>query len=163
MQRPPLLLEQLPLQQSVLVVQCPPIPRQHVPTLEPGGIGQKTSSPNRGQHCVLSVQESPGCAHGGPQVRAPGLPAQLLLQQEASPSQRSPIDPQHLPATLSPQLPLQHSSSAKQELRFVRHVPQVPMNSPNILQKLLQHSLSAMQLAPVDVHATQVQLEGSNL
>jgi hypothetical protein len=50
-----------------------------------------------------------------------------------------------------------------QELRFERHVPQVPMTNPAILQILLQHSLSTMQLAPVDVHATQVQLEGSNL
>jgi hypothetical protein len=153
MQRPPDWELQWPLQQSASELQESLSSMQHLP---PGQIPPW-------QHCVLEVQESPGCAHGGPQVRAGPLPAQLLLQQEASPSQRSPIDPQHLPATLSPQLPLQHSSSAKQELRFVRHVPQVPMNSPNILQKLVQHSLSAMQLAPVDVHATQVQLEGSNL
>jgi hypothetical protein len=107
------------------------------------------------QHCVLAVQEPPGDTHGGPQVP----PAQLLLQQKESPSQWAPIDPQQVPLT---QLPLQQSSPAAQELRSERHVPQVPMITPAVLQILLQHSLSALQLAPSDTHATQVQLEGSN-
>jgi hypothetical protein len=79
-----------------------------------------------------------------------------------SPEQLAPRDPQHLPATLSPQLPLQQSSSASQKLPSERHVPQVPMSSPYVLQILLQHSLSALQLAPSDTQSTQVQLEGSN-
>ena len=148
MQRPPPL--QLPLQQSVLVSQNSLSPRQHLPP------EHKTSAPTRAQHCVLSVQESPGCAHGGPQVRAGMLPAQLLLQHSLSPPQRSPSDPQHLPLT---QLPLQQSSSAaEQELKFVRHVPQVPMRNPAILQILLQHSLSALQVPPFGWHIGVVEV-----
>jgi hypothetical protein len=78
-----------------------------------------------------------------------------------SPEQLSPRDPQQRPLT---QLPLQQSSSlAEQKLPFERHAPQVPLITPNVLQILLQHALSAVQLPPFDTHSTHMQLEGSNL
>jgi hypothetical protein len=79
------------------------------------------------------------------------------------PEQLSPGFPQQRPLT---QLPLQQgrsSSSAEQKLPFERHAPQVPLITPNVLQILLQHALSAAQLPPSDTHATHMHVEGSNL
>jgi hypothetical protein len=79
------------------------------------------------------------------------------------PEQLSPGFPQQRPLT---QLPLQQgrsSSPAEQKLPFERHAPQVPLITPNVLQILLQHALSAAQLPPSDTHATHMHVEGSNL
>jgi hypothetical protein len=114
------------------------------------------------QHSELVVHVPPDATHGPLHLRLLQMPTPTGgPQQKMSPEHWSPGDPQQRP--LSPQLPLQQSSSpAEQKLPSERHAPQVPLSTPNVLQILLQHALSAVQLPPSNTHATQVQLERSN-